>query len=706
MSITRDAGSAIHFLVNTDCNKVFENREKIERMFSVTLLLDIPAPTNRYNWVGVRGDPRDRHNARSYILSLVKAPDSIYTIEKTIYLPPEVSDDVIETVERRITAAIIPFKDDIFHVRGSTLSVNAAMTELEEIVDKALEPDIIHSTPARPNHASRRLSCALQETLNKTNLRGNYANAPDAVKRAIASFLMEKTEDDETTDDDVILIEDDHDDTVEPILIEDDSSDDDVMIIETPRKTNASTEENGNLFIAEDRNSKNSQAVEQLTKAFSDMKTPSKSSSKPKVQKNVTKAVVKPLNFNKVNKDKTTIASNEPMFQTEESASQIENVVTTETLGKKKTKRKKKRTASKLIDDINTEVIIIHDDPPALLRKGQMFIEDNKDNENDSKRRKLKSAITQPNKISEKQTKNGTDTVQTHNQSKKGEKEGGSLKRQDIYSDTVENYLKEITKDTVKAKVSSEKKILDNDMNKFSFKKKVSVYGGDRELEENTAVARSQTSRSSDHLRYIIIDGSNVAMAHGQDGVFSCKGLRICVDYFRSRGHQMITIFLPHWRKCRPSNPSSVTYRYVLDDLEKEGYLVYTPSRRIGNKLVASYDDRYVIELAEREDGVVVSNDQYRDLLHEKYSWRRVIETRLLMYTFVRDHFMPPEDPYGRNGPSLSELLRHPRARPAVSTVSLGQDMYTRLKCLEAGNPRSDKREAEQDFYSNRTARY
>ena len=47
-----------------------------------------------------------------------------------------------------------------------------------------------------------------------------------------------------------------------------------------------------------------------------------------------------------------------------------------------------------------------------------------------------------------------------------------------------------------------------------------------------------------EQLRPIVIDGSNVAMAHGNEKTFSCRGIEICVNYFRERGHTVRNTFL------------------------------------------------------------------------------------------------------------------------------------------------------------------
>lgn len=55
-----------------------------------------------------------------------------------------------------------------------------------------------------------------------------------------------------------------------------------------------------------------------------------------------------------------------------------------------------------------------------------------------------------------------------------------------------------------------------------------------------------------------------------------------------------------------------------------------------------------------------MSNDNFRDLSSESAAFRRVVEEALLMYSWVNGRFVPPDDPLGRNGPSLDAFLRRP----------------------------------------------
>ncbi|CAB1347227.1 unnamed protein product [Coregonus sp. 'balchen'] len=142
-----------------------------------------------------------------------------------------------------------------------------------------------------------------------------------------------------------------------------------------------------------------------------------------------------------------------------------------------------------------------------------------------------------------------------------------------------------------------------------------------------------------ENIRPVVVDGSNVAMSHGNKEVFSCHGIQLAVDWFLERDQE------------------------ILRRLEKDKILVFTPSRRVQGRRVVCYDDRFIVKLAYESDGIIVSNDNYRDLANEKPEWKKFIDERLLMYSFVNDKFMPPDDPLGRHGPSLENFLRK---RPVI----------------------------------------
>lgn len=108
----------------------------------------------------------------------------------------------------------------------------------------------------------------------------------------------------------------------------------------------------------------------------------------------------------------------------------------------------------------------------------------------------------------------------------------------------------------------------------------------------------SSDSRTSTGLRPIVIDGSNLAFCHGNKEIFSCLGIRLCVDWFRNRGHKDITVFVPKFRKESPRPDNPIKDQEILFELEKERMLVYTPSRFVGGKRTVCYDDRYILKVS------------------------------------------------------------------------------------------------------------
>ncbi|XP_042582871.1 protein KHNYN-like isoform X1 [Cyprinus carpio] len=169
-------------------------------------------------------------------------------------------------------------------------------------------------------------------------------------------------------------------------------------------------------------------------------------------------------------------------------------------------------------------------------------------------------------------------------------------------------------------------------------------------------------------LRQIIIDGSNVAMSHGLGVFFSCRGIALAVQQFWARGHREITVFVPQWRQ---KSNSKVKERQYMNELCDLGFLKYTPSREVEGKRINSYDDRFMLELAQKTNGVIVTNDNLRDLVDESPAWRDIIKKSLLQYVFAGDLFMLPDDPLGRGGPHLRDFLhKHHSSLPVPGSHS------------------------------------
>jgi hypothetical protein len=142
----------------------------------------------------------------------------------------------------------------------------------------------------------------------------------------------------------------------------------------------------------------------------------------------------------------------------------------------------------------------------------------------------------------------------------------------------------------------------------------------------------------------ILLDASNIAMRHG-DRNFSCKGIKIVMDFFKRSGHEVLS-FLPEYlfNKASPGKK----YRVVPDDIDflkslyADHQVIQTPAQ--------DYDDSYCIQYAKQKNAFIVTNDMYRDYL-EKIKDNRQRETekiwmkeKLISFSFFKDEFLPNPD--------------------------------------------------------------
>ncbi|XP_034475744.1 NEDD4-binding protein 1 isoform X2 [Drosophila innubila] len=161
------------------------------------------------------------------------------------------------------------------------------------------------------------------------------------------------------------------------------------------------------------------------------------------------------------------------------------------------------------------------------------------------------------------------------------------------------------------------------------------------------------SSTADSNKRPIIIDGSNVAFGHGCSNIFSAEGIKYCVEYFQKMGHDVKAV-IPLFRR----NPHKSSNPALLDQLHKDNKIVFTPCKNLPNQQSISYDDRFILQLAYERNAAVVSNDNYRDLIHENPAFKKIIENRVIGYSWCDDILILPKDPYGRFGPPLDEILR------------------------------------------------
>lgn len=143
-----------------------------------------------------------------------------------------------------------------------------------------------------------------------------------------------------------------------------------------------------------------------------------------------------------------------------------------------------------------------------------------------------------------------------------------------------------------------------------------------------------------------------IVHSHTENGRFSVRGLELCLEHFMAMGFDAKAV-VPQFRMKRTQTDDQVK----MLTLEARKLLIKTPAKDLAGKFAASYDDRFILNIAKEFDAAVVSNDHYRDLLPESEDFARIIRSRVIGYTWVMNKLFIPDDPYGKMGPTLDQIL-------------------------------------------------
>lgn len=215
--------------------------------------------------------------------------------------------------------------------------------------------------------------------------------------------------------------------------------------------------------------------------------------------------------------------------------------------------------------------------------------------------------------------------------------------------------LKGVNLKTSNAKASTKKSQHHSSRNKFRKRRSYTPDYADVMALGKLSVKRGDGNAKEKCL--IVLDAPNIAMRHGLNKKFSCRGIRLAFDYYIKRGHKVVA-FLPdyiiHYEdvgankrmanagfKVSPSKlPDDVI---LLNKMVEEGLIIPTPSQ--------DYDDSYCIKYAGRHNGCVVSNDLYRDHIEnmdgpkeQKIAMKSWLYAHRISFTWVGDEFLPNPD--------------------------------------------------------------
>ena len=180
-----------------------------------------------------------------------------------------------------------------------------------------------------------------------------------------------------------------------------------------------------------------------------------------------------------------------------------------------------------------------------------------------------------------------------------------------------------------------------------------------RRVKKHKGFSRGSSSALSGLAkRYIFIDGSNVGYEFTNHKRMDVKGIEKCIKFFSEQGHRVQVYMAASWlEKNNVSKPN----KKKIEKLIEEKKVVLTPSGKDpkGQKFDC-YEDDYLIRNAFLNQGIVVSNDNFREMSAKDPTYREQIEKRVLPYNFIDGELWLPSDPLGKDKVTLEMFLHHP----------------------------------------------
>lgn len=142
-------------------------------------------------------------------------------------------------------------------------------------------------------------------------------------------------------------------------------------------------------------------------------------------------------------------------------------------------------------------------------------------------------------------------------------------------------------------------------------------------------------------FRCIVLDGCNISFYKGRD-CFDVKDLLDAAEFFYKRHAEELRIVMPEWRLDNASSKNrsynNVANLDVLHRLDEARVIIRVPGKVLFEgqnvKKTCCYDDNVQWQTRARNDGVVISNDRFRDLFVSQPNNRLALKTRLVRFKF------------------------------------------------------------------------